>query len=164
MMQRKTFLFFPNSDLQQNLEEQIQTIKREAASEQNSLRERLNELERDKSDLHFKEEHLQKELKRVLLEKSRFEDQTKEEFSQQKEQMQRELELLKGKFIAAEESAREAERKTFLLQSEFEKEKALFQQKIQYYEKSLEDLTKKEKVTFYHLLTNIHSMYLGLGF
>jgi hypothetical protein len=47
--------------------------------------------------------------------------------------------------MQAEEGLKEMERRVYLNGSETEKEKALFLQKIQYYEKSLEELQKKEK-------------------
>jgi len=59
--------------------------------------------------------------------------------------MSKTVEGFKNKLSQAEESMKEAERKMFLSNSEFEKEKALLKQKADYYEKSLEELSPKEK-------------------
>lgn len=150
-------------DIKSGLERQIEQAKLEASSENSQLKVRLGELEREKADLQFREEHLQKEIKRVHIEKSRFEDQLREENARQKGQLQLEVDSLKEKVSLAMESTREAERKNFLLQSNFEKEFALMEQKIQYYEKSIEELSNKEKVDDFSMKLRLIYFYLIQG-
>jgi hypothetical protein len=52
---------------------------------------------------------------------------------------------MQAKLIQSEENFKELEKKIYLTGSESEKERALLMQKIQYYEKTIEELTKKEK-------------------
>ena len=52
---------------------------------------------------------------------------------------------MKRKLAIAEDKTKENERQKLVLESEFDKERALLLQKLSYFEKSFEEMNKKDK-------------------
>lgn len=96
---------------------------------------------------------MQEEIAKINSERSKFEDDLRKEMTAEKEALLVMIEELKGKIITNEEALKENDRKAYIIESEFEKERALLQQKIQYYEKLIEEMNRKERVTYFHIWT-----------
>ena len=62
-----------------------------------------------------------------------------------KKDFQRQLEESRNKVAQTEEQQKEIHRQRMAAESEFDKQKALLEQKIEFYEKGLEEAQKKEK-------------------
>lgn len=63
----------------------------------------------------------------------------------QKKEFERQIEELTQKMNHAEDNKKEIQRQQVASESEFDKQKALFEQKIEFLEKALEDSNRREK-------------------
>jgi hypothetical protein len=68
-----------------------------------------------------------------------------ERLADMKREQARLLEEAKNKIYQSEEQQKEIHRQRMAAESEYDKQKALLEQKLEFYEKSLEDAQKKEK-------------------
>ena len=93
-----------------------------------------------------REKRVNEEIANLKREKAQFEDELRSEMAYEKESFLAKIESLKNRLIQGEETVKEVERKAFLSKSEFDKEKALLTQKVTFLEKSLEEVSKREKV------------------
>jgi len=132
-------------DIQKKLDQEINDLKTENSKEKQLLSSRISQLEFEKSEAEIKERDMRETFAQIKEEKEKFEKELRGEWQSEKDAMSKTVEDLKNKLLQAEESMKEAERKMFLSNSEYEKEKALLKQKADYYEKSLEELSSKEK-------------------
>ena len=107
---------------------------------------KISQLETEKVELNAREKSFEEEIAKLKKDKLAFEDELRLEMASEKEAFQAKIEELKNKLIQSEEQSKEVERNSFLAKSEFDKEKALLAQKVSFYEKSLEEATKREKV------------------
>ena len=73
------------------------------------------------------------------------EEELKNEFSKEKAELLRDMNELKNKLVLTEEKFKELERNKLYGNSEVEKNKALFNQKLDFLEKSLEESSRKER-------------------
>jgi hypothetical protein len=120
-------------------------LKTDNSKEKQYLLSKISQLEGERSELEIKERNIREALDIVKEERNRFENELRAEWQAEKESTQKIIDELQTKLLQTEENLKEVERRVYLNDSENEKERALLQQKIQYYEKSLEELTKKEK-------------------
>lgn len=132
--------------MQKKLQEDIDELKGESAKERNHLMTKISQLETEKVELNAREKSFEEEIAKLKKDKLAFEDELRLEMASEKEAFQAKIEELKNKLIQSEEQSKEVERNSFLAKSEFDKEKALLAQKVSFYEKSLEEATKREKV------------------
>lgn len=72
-------------------------------------------------------------------------EEQKLKISQQKRDYENQIEEMQAKVTAAEDKAKESSRQEISFKSEFEKEKALYDQKIEFLNKSLEESQKRER-------------------
>lgn len=131
--------------MQKKLEQEIADLKNDNSKEKQYLMSKISELEYQKSEIDVREKNLRESLSQIKQDKEAFEIELRSEWQKEKEATTKAMEELKAKLQQAEENIKEAERKIYLNNSEFEKEKALLKQKADYYEKSLEELSRKEK-------------------
>jgi len=131
--------------MQKKLEQEINELKNENIKEKNFLLAKISQLEFQKSEVEIREKDMKESLMQIKDEKERFEKELRNEWQVEKEANKKTIEELKNKLFQAEENIKETERKIYLNNSEFEKEKALLIQKAEYYEKSLDELSLKEK-------------------
>ena len=132
-------------DVQKKLEQEINELKNDNSKEKQYLLSKISQLECERSELEIKERNIREALELVKEERNKFETELRAEWQAEKEANQKLIDELQNKLLQNEENLKEVERRIYLNDSENEKEKALLQQKIVYYEKSLEELTKKEK-------------------
>jgi hypothetical protein len=134
-----------SQDVQVKLEAEILEMKQDGSKEKNFMMQKLSQLETEKSELEVKEQNLRETMTQLKNHSSKFESEIRAELIHEKEVSQRTIEELKTKLNQSEEGLKEFERRCFVNDSEHQKEKALLSQKIQYFEKTVEDLSKKEK-------------------
>ena len=132
-------------DVQKKLEQEINDLKSENAKEKQFLSNKMSQLEFEKSEMEVREKNLRASLVQIKEDKEKFEQELRAEWQAEKEANSRIMETLKDKLSKAEEDIKEAERKIYLNNSEFEKQKALLTQKADYYEKTLRELSEKEQ-------------------
>eukprot|EP01017_Pseudomicrothorax_dubius_P004498 TRINITY_DN1091_c0_g1_i1.p1 TRINITY_DN1091_c0_g1~~TRINITY_DN1091_c0_g1_i1.p1 ORF type:complete len:1158 (-),score=548.27 TRINITY_DN1091_c0_g1_i1:121-3594(-) len=138
---QKTLLSETSSKLNHMLEE----ARMDAGKERSTLLSKLSALEAERAEIEMREASLKENFNEVLSERTRLEKEMKEQMTSERKELQSLVEDYKSKLLVAEESVKEAERRSLINASEFEKEKALLSQKISFYEKSLEDLSLREK-------------------
>ena len=134
-----------SQDMQKKLEQEITDLKNDNSREKQFLMTKISELEFQKSEIEIREKNIHSSLAQIKEDKGKFEVELRNEWQAEKEATAKVLEELRTKLTQAEENIKETERRIYLNNSEFEKEKALLKQRADYYEKSLEELSKKEK-------------------
>jgi len=131
--------------MQKKLEQEINELKNDNSKEKQFLLSKVSQLEYERSELEIRENNLKESLNQIKEDKEKFEKELRSDWQAEKEANQKTIEELKSKLLQTEESFKETERRIYLNNSEHEKQQALLQQKVLFYEKSLEELTKKEK-------------------
>lgn len=134
-----------SQDMQKKLEQEINELKNDNSKEKQFLMSKVSQLEYERSELEIRENNLKDSLNQIKEDKEKFEKELRSEWQAEKEANQKIIEELRTRLLQQEENMKESERKIYLNDSEYEKQQALLHQKIQYYEKSLEELSKKEK-------------------
>lgn len=127
------------------MEQDINELKSENAKEKQFLNSKISQLEYERTEMEVREKNLQTALNQLKSDKEDFERELRTEWQNEKQATTRALEELRAKLAKAEEDIKEAERKIYLNNSEFEKQKALLEQKVNYYERSLNEMSSKEK-------------------
>ena len=131
--------------MQKKLEQEINDLKNDNSKEKQFLITKVSQLEYERSELEIRENNLKEAINQVKEGKEALESELRSEWQAEKEVNQRVIQDLRSKLLQAEEAIKEAERKVYLNNSEQEKQKALLEQRAQHYERSLEELVKKEK-------------------
>lgn len=131
--------------MQKKLEQEINDLKNDNSKEKQYLLSKVSQLEYERSELEIREKNLKETLNQIKEDKENFEKELRVEWQAEKEASHKMIEELKAKVLQTEEALKETERKIYLNDSEHEKQKALLQQKIEYYEKTLDEMSKKEK-------------------
>lgn len=139
--------------MQKNLEQQLSELKRDNVKEREDFQQRLRELETERADFESREAMLQEEIERIGSDRLKFEEELRKELTAEKEALLKQIEELSARMISNEESLKENQTKSYLVESEFKKERALLLQKVEHYEKSIEEMAAKEKVNIIEFLT-----------
>ncbi|EAS03779.1 amine-terminal domain guanylate-binding protein (macronuclear) [Tetrahymena thermophila SB210] len=134
-----------SQEVQKKLEFELQELKQRMHSEINNYEIKKSQLEFEKTEIEMREQVLRENLAIVKSEKEKLEYEFKEQATSEKQECVKVINDQKQKLIMQEEMLSELERNKILSQSEFEKEKALLTQRIQFYEKQMEELSKKDK-------------------
>ena len=128
------------------LEEELKTLKERNAKEKGVYDSKINELENSNRELKSKLELVTESLDRVKQEKNKIEEQYSNELADINSKSKETLEKLKTENSELSENIKSLERELSLKDSEFDKQKALLQQKVDFYEERLNNLDNKEEV------------------
>ena len=88
---------------------------------------------------------MKERLTQPLREKEQLENEAKMKISNQKEEANILVEQFKTKMVMAEDSQKEMQRRILSIEADFNKQKALLEQKIEFLEKQLEETQKREQ-------------------
>ena len=120
-------------------------FKEEIIKERGELGKKIVVVENEKKELVAKDTALQDQINALKIEKDRIENELRGIIKQIKEETAIEITKANGKVTMFEERAKEIERKSIEQISDFNEKCALFDQKINFLENSLEESKKKEK-------------------
>jgi chromosome segregation ATPase len=129
----------------QKLEVQIAELKEEHRAETNSMATKIRLLETERTELSAKEQGLREDCNAMRKEKESIQRELEERYSEEKKQTERTIKALREKMATQDEQMRAAQEKVLTIESDFNKQEALAEQKISYLEKSLEEVKGKEK-------------------
>ena len=127
------------------LENQVKEVKDEVMRERMTYTSKMTSLETAKAELSAKEQSLREDYGSLMKEKSQVERNMEEKIEEANCQHQRALVEVNTKLANKDENTKDFQRRLITAESDFEKQKALLDQKIHFMEKSLEDAKKKEK-------------------
>ena len=133
------------AELQKKLEFELRELKDEGKREKETLLMKVGKHESDIAELTLREANLQETVSSLKIEKEKNESELRSAFASEKSDLISKINAQKSQLSSVEESSKDIERQSFLLKSEFDKEKALLLQKVSYLEKSAEETNKKEK-------------------
>ena len=125
--------------MKNKLEQTISEMKSSSVRERNDLISQISQLEAKRTELEMRETTIKENLLELKNEKINLEKILRVEIQKEKYENKAVVDDLNQKLNNTEESLKELHNKFFLTKSEFDKEKALLVQKIQFLEKSAED-------------------------
>ena len=131
--------------MKNKLEQTISEMKSSSVRERNDLISQISQLEAKRTELEMRETTIKENLLELKNEKINLEKILRIEIQKEKYENKAVVDNLNQKLNNTEESLKELHNKFFLTKSEFDKEKALLVQKIQFLEKSAEDANIKEQ-------------------
>lgn len=99
----------------------------------------------EKAELAAKEQSTREHLQQVQNDKQQVEQDLQNRLQSQKRDFERQLEEKDARVAQADDARKEFQRQSLSAESEFDKQKALFQQKIEHLEQALEASQKREK-------------------
>ena len=128
----------------EQLDKELLALKDEKLKVKNDLLNRISDLEGEKSELTVKYQCVSENLTEIKHQKDIMEEQFKTQLHQDKETAKTEIGTLKEDLSEGEARVSEVEGNLLIKQSEFDKEKALMEAKIRFYEESMESFNRKE--------------------
>ncbi|CAD8065990.1 unnamed protein product [Paramecium primaurelia] len=131
-------------ETQKKLEQELKEVRQDSLKDKNNLLMKLAQVESEKSDLELREQVARDNLEELKIQKEQVERDLKLESENEKIELTRQIQELKGQVIKAEEYNKDMERNTLFGNSEFEKERALLEQKITFFEKLVNEMNTKE--------------------
>lgn len=134
-----------NSETVSKLEERVQELKSDLikCKEENDVK--IRSLENEKAQLSAKEQSMRDSYNELKKEKEISEKEWKGRLQSERTENNRSIEEYKSRMYASEEAAKEAQRRMSANESEFEKQRALQAQKLEFSENNLESYKQKEK-------------------
>jgi len=126
-------------DVQKKLELEINELRNDNSKEKQYLLSKISQLECERSELEIKEKNIKEALEQIKEDRNQLETDLRNEWQSEREHNQNQLNEMQAKLLQNEEALKEMETKIYLNNSEHEKEKALLSQKVEYYEKTLEE-------------------------
>ena len=133
-------------EFQQKYENEIKEVKAEFNRERQSFIGKITEIEQTKFEIEKRETKLRENNEELKKLKDSFENQLKDQLQKERGETSQVVADMKNKIEQYEEKIKENDRKLILRESEFQKEKALLEQRVEYYEKNLSEYKEKEKV------------------
>ena len=127
------------------IEEELQILKEKNAKEKGNYDSRINELENINRELQSKLELVTESLERVKQEKAKIEEHYTTQLNELNSKSKESLDQLKAENSQLSENLKSLERDLALKDSEFDKQTALLQQKVNFYEERLNSLDNKEE-------------------
>lgn len=106
---------------------------------------KLFEIENKKNDLEMKNQMLDTRLEELKNEKQIIEDEMRAKMENDKGEMRKQIQSYQEKLQAAEVEKRNVEKNLIVARSENEKDLALLNQKVEFYEKQQSQFDRKEK-------------------
>lgn len=134
-----------SADSVSKLENEVTELKLEISRVKDSLEGKIRMVETERAELAAREQTLKESITGLSKEKDALERDLRNKMEQDARDAARLMEELKSKMQSAEESSKEFQRRTIASESEFDKQKALLMQKIEFHEKTIEDLQRKDK-------------------
>lgn len=128
-----------------DLENQLKVLKDKTAREKGVHDSRINELENLNRELQSKVELVSESLERVKQEKAKIEEHYSNQLNDVSTKSRDSLEKIKTENTQLSENIKSLERELALKDSEFDKQTALLQQKVNFYEERLNSLDNKEE-------------------
>lgn len=126
-------------DALKKLQSEIKDMKDESRKKIDFFENKLRGIETEKAETSANEQAMREKLSQILKEKSQLETEMNEKVDTMKREMARHGEESKNKIYQSEESAKEIQRQQMSAQSEYDKQKALLEQKLEFMEKQLEE-------------------------
>jgi chromosome segregation ATPase len=127
------------------LQQEIQEIKYDQKERIENLEVKLRKTDIEKAELSAKEQSTKEALQQMQSEKNELENKLSTQMSSLKKDYERTIDELTIKVSNTEEQKKEISRAQMSSESEFEKQKALLDQKIEFLEKAVDDTKSREK-------------------
>jgi DNA repair exonuclease SbcCD ATPase subunit len=127
------------------LQSELKEQKEESRARIDFFESKLRSLETDRAESMAKEQSLREALNQMSRERERLEQELNERLEALRKDSARQIEEARNKISAQEEQQKEIQRTRLAAESEFDKQKALLEQKLEYLERSLEESQRKEK-------------------
>lgn len=140
------------SEREVEIQRQVSELRAQLTNDKNSYISKINQLESGLSEKQASEKNLVELMEQLKHEKQKIEKDSRDKLSNETEGYTKQLNDLKENLIRSEERANDIERKMKSRDSESDKEKALFNQKIQQYEMQISELSQKERVSHLPIL------------
>lgn len=134
-----------NDQTVSKLEEKIVELKEELIQTKTVLENKMRSLETDKAHLEAREQTLQEHVEQIKTDKEKSEVEFKQRLSTEKKEGSRMVEEYKTMAHTAEENSKALQRQVMSSESEFDKQKALLDQKIEHLDSIVETQKQKEK-------------------
>lgn len=125
------------------LEGDLVQIKEEGLKERDSLQSRICNTETEKAELKAKEQSLMLQLDSIKEERGNLEARYQQEISELKSEYKERLAEEGSRSGQVEEAMKDYERKLFEAQAEFEQEKALLTQQVEFQKNTIEEANKR---------------------
>ena len=126
-------------------EARIQELKSDLVKTKDDYEVRLRTCETEKAQSIAKEQSARESLNELKREKENSEKEYKTRMQSEKSESLRQIEEYKNRMYSSEEAAKEAQRRMLSSESESDKQKALLEQKITFMENTIETLKQKDK-------------------
>lgn len=133
-----------NEENSKKMKDNVVEMKQELTQCKEQFDVRIRALETERAQLSAKEQTLKETLAEVKHEKEANEADWRSRMDTQKDESNRMVEEYKQRMYQTEEKSKEQQRHVMASESEFDKEKALLEQKIQYLESNAESFKEKE--------------------
>jgi chromosome segregation ATPase len=127
------------------LESELRENKEEILKDRDEWQRRLTTAESDRTELSIKESSLREQLQGLKMERDRVEKELRDSLKSIRSDSMQQVEDATSKVWQFEDRMKEMERSLFQKESEFQEQKLLYDQKIQFLETNLEETRKKEK-------------------
>lgn len=130
----------------ERLEKQLYDIEEQLNRDRNDNAMKIFELESRKSDFETKNKLLNEKLTEIRSEKGELEEELLKQLEKEREESRQKEIMIKEKVMMLEEQKAILEKGTTILKSEHDKEIALLEQKVNYYENGSDQFEKKEVI------------------
>lgn len=130
---------------QKKLRSELQDCKQEFQDEHKQLEGKVRQLDVEKAELSAKEQSTREQLQMIVKDKERLEQDTDQKLQSIKKDSDRAVEEVKSKLQQQEEAHKEIARRNMQADSEFDKQKALFEQQIEFITERNQALEAREK-------------------
>jgi uncharacterized phage infection (PIP) family protein YhgE len=121
------------------MQSELKEQKEESRTRIDFFETKLRSLETDRAESMAKEQSLREALNQMSRERERLEQELNERLEALRKDSARQIEEARNKISAQEEQQKEIQRTRLAAESEFDKQKALLEQKLEYLERSLEE-------------------------
>jgi phage host-nuclease inhibitor protein Gam len=121
------------------MQSELKEQKEESRARIDFFETKLRSLETDRAESMAKEQSLREALNQMSRERERLEQELNERLEALRKDSARQIEEARNKISAQEEQQKEIQRTRLAAESEFDKQKALLEQKLEYLERSLEE-------------------------
>jgi len=132
-------------DAVSKFQSELKELKEENRSKIDYFESKLRALETERAEAMAKEQTLRESLQQVTRDREHLEREMTEQLESLKRESNRQLEDMKTKLTQQEEQAKEIHRTRLASESEFDKQKALLEQKMEFLERQLDEAQRREK-------------------
>lgn len=133
-----------NEESVSKLEKYQQELKTELTSTKEIMEQKLRAVESDKAHIAAREQTMRDQMVELKKDKEELEKEFRGRMEQEKQEAHRLVEEYKSKSHSVEEESKDMQRRVMQSESEFDKQKALLDLKIDHLEQTVDSLKKKE--------------------